>query len=84
MSDDWSGRDRALRGAEGERRSSQAKGSGDDDTPKSAAQPHAEGATRRKRWGISQVMDGGTKPRGRVSQTVKIPAKPKVSEGRKV
>ena len=37
MSDDWSGRDRALRGAEGECRSSQAKGSGDDDTPKSAA-----------------------------------------------
>ena len=37
MSDDWSGRDRVLRGAEGERRSSQAKGSGDDDTPKSAA-----------------------------------------------
>ena len=36
-------------------------------------QPHAEGATCRKRRGISQVMDGGTKPRGRVSQTVKKP-----------
>ena len=35
-----------LRGAEGECRSSQAKGSDHDDTPKSAACPHAEGATR--------------------------------------
>ena len=46
-SDDEFGRDRGTfcRGAEGERRSSQAKGPDSDDTPKSAF-THAEGATR--------------------------------------
>ena len=47
-SDDEFGRDRGIfcRGAEGERRISQAKGPNSDDAPKSAF-THAEGATCR-------------------------------------
>ena len=57
--DDGLGRDRAARGAEGERKSSQAKGPDSDGTPKSAvSRPRAEGATCVMRYAEAGKLSG--------------------------
>ncbi len=50
------------RGTEGDRKNSQVKGSGHDDTPESAVFPAHQRGNLPQGRGISQVYDGGAKP----------------------